>query len=124
MQPAEPAPASDSFERTMARAASDLLKQIQRGTHLPAPPGSEYVTVCGALCGADARSGPLKVCSACRVIHYCSPACQRADWRRHKGECVGRSKVRAVAAEGGVINFASIPPERARRLAPVAAAAP
>ena len=26
-------------------------------------------------------------CSRCHAIRYCSRACQRADWKRHKPEC-------------------------------------
>ena len=33
---------------------------------------------------------PFKVCSACRVPHYCTKECQRAHWRTaHKHECTG-----------------------------------
>ena len=28
------------------------------------------------------------VCSGCRITSYCSEACQRHDWRRHKAACV------------------------------------
>ena len=40
---------------------------------------------------------PLTVCVACNRTHYCSVACQRADWMReggHKAECA------ALVAEG------------------------
>ncbi len=26
-------------------------------------------------------------CSVCSFAHYCSPSCQRADWRRHRRVC-------------------------------------
>ena len=29
----------------------------------------------------------LYVCTGCMIIEYCSPACQRADWSRHKRHC-------------------------------------
>jgi len=29
----------------------------------------------------------LRACSRCHKTSYCSVACQRADWTRHKGEC-------------------------------------
>lgn len=29
----------------------------------------------------------LKQCSFCKIMHYCSTTCQRADWNIHKQEC-------------------------------------
>ena len=43
---------------------------------------------------------PLTMCVACKRTHYCSVACQTADWRReegHKGEC--KALAAGVAAE-------------------------
>jgi hypothetical protein len=28
-----------------------------------------------------------RVCSGCRSVFYCSPECQRADWKGHKPAC-------------------------------------
>ena len=50
---------------------------------------------------------PLPVCTGCNRTHYCSVACQAADWRReggHKGECA------ALADEGRGV-AAGPPPE-------------
>ncbi|KAJ7153101.1 hypothetical protein C8R43DRAFT_1002904 [Mycena crocata] len=30
----------------------------------------------------------FKRCSACRQVMYCGPTCQKADWKRHKSECL------------------------------------
>ncbi|KAJ3521648.1 hypothetical protein NM688_g8989 [Phlebia brevispora] len=30
---------------------------------------------------------PLKYCSRCQSIYYCSEKCQRSDWKRHKKFC-------------------------------------
>lgn len=46
-------------------------------------PGSDACRECGVT-GVN----PRKRCSSCRVVWYCSEACQLADWRRHKCECV------------------------------------
>ncbi|KAK0538766.1 hypothetical protein OC842_001185 [Tilletia horrida] len=37
----------------------------------------------------QARPSPVKKlrCSSCKIIHYCSPACQKRDWAVHKLEC-------------------------------------
>lgn len=29
----------------------------------------------------------LKVCARCQVVFYCSPECQKKDWKNHKSEC-------------------------------------
>ena len=35
-------------------------------------------------CGAVATQQPLKQCTGCRIVSYCSFASQRADWKAHK----------------------------------------
>ena len=107
----------------MERLAARFLKGAQKATVLPPPAGHQYVNVCAALCGADARSTKLQCCAACRVVSYCGKACQKADWKRHKAECKPRADVKQLAAEGGVLSFDTVPEERARRVVPVAAAA-
>ncbi len=37
-----------------------------------------------------------KLCSGCKVVHYCSAACQNKDWKMHKVGC----KATAAAARG------------------------
>ena len=39
------------------------------------------------VCGESLR--PLKLCSMCKSVHYCSRECQKLDWRDggHKDEC-------------------------------------
>ena len=38
-------------------------------------------------CGAMGVS--LKLCSKCSVAAYCGAACQKMDWKAHKGQCAG-----------------------------------
>ena len=37
----------------------------------------------------------LKCCTRCRSAHYCSVACQKSDWKKHKKKC------KEIAAAGG-----------------------
>lgn len=39
------------------------------------------------VCAACGQGGTLLVCTACRAIKYCSPNCQRQDWKSHKTAC-------------------------------------
>jgi len=41
----------------------------------------------GTLCDRCGETGRLKVCGGCRGVQYCSAACQKADWRQHRGQC-------------------------------------
>ena len=77
--------AGESTEQAMERLAARFLKGAQKGTVLSPPAGHEYVSVCAALCGADARSTKLQCCAACRVVSYCGKACQKADWEEAQG---------------------------------------
>ena len=46
------------------------------------------------LCGKEGRSPPLRRCSQCEIAYYCSKACQRGHWKKHKAACIA-----AVAAK-------------------------
>ncbi|KLO11669.1 hypothetical protein SCHPADRAFT_461994 [Schizopora paradoxa] len=39
------------------------------------------------------EKAPLQQCSRCKWTYYCSEACQRKDWSRHKGECAPEEEV-------------------------------
>ncbi|KAK9899880.1 hypothetical protein P389DRAFT_207487 [Cystobasidium minutum MCA 4210] len=47
-----------------------------------------------AFCGSCLKLDKTHLrCGGCKVAYYCSPACQRADWKaRHKQECPERQK--------------------------------
>lgn len=38
-------------------------------------------------CAKCDLGGDLKVCGQCKQVSYCSPACQRQDWKKHKQQC-------------------------------------
>ncbi|KAJ3551210.1 hypothetical protein NM688_g4837 [Phlebia brevispora] len=44
---------------------------------------------CSNIEGRDVEK--LKYCSGCKLVYYCSEACQLKSWRRHKTDCVNRT---------------------------------
>lgn len=46
---------------------------------------------------SDEPDERFKKCGACKSVNYCSPACQRADWKKHKTMCA-HMEVNAVSA--------------------------
>ena len=42
-------------------------------------------------CASCGQGGPLKYCTNCRMVRYCSKACQKANWGTHKNSCLKRS---------------------------------
>ena len=60
--------------------------------------GAQQASIAGASEAAEPRG---KLCSGCRAVRYCGPACQKADWPAHKAAC--RELVRRKAgAEGSI----------------------
>ncbi|KAF7318441.1 Ankyrin repeat-containing protein [Mycena chlorophos] len=52
--------------------------------------GHQFIKICDNLsCGKVARPASLRRCAACRTMHYCSSACQAADWNdgNHRNRC-------------------------------------
>ncbi|KAJ5052027.1 uncharacterized protein L3040_001787 [Drepanopeziza brunnea f. sp. 'multigermtubi'] len=42
---------------------------------------------------------PLKPCTKCQSVRYCSRDCQKADFKRHKRECARAAQVYAQRAD-------------------------
>ncbi|KAG1742546.1 hypothetical protein EDB19DRAFT_621200 [Suillus lakei] len=58
-------------------------------TKTPTPASEASVRHVCAACGKERGvSGPLLICSRCKVVRYCSAGCQRKDWKGHKKHCV------------------------------------
>ncbi|KAF8890791.1 hypothetical protein CPB84DRAFT_1784535 [Gymnopilus junonius] len=48
-------------------------------------------------CGVrEVRVAEYKRCSACHLVSYCSAACQKDDWARHKPECIAHKNNKAA----------------------------
>jgi splicing suppressor protein 51 len=58
-------------------------------------PGTSQAPKCAACAQtATSLSKPLQRCGRCLSTYYCSPECQRADWKRHKQTCTNQSTPR------------------------------
>ena len=82
--PSIPHSAASSSNPSIPPAAVAAAESAVACPQPPATVGREK------LCWACGVTGvPLKKCSVCTVATYCSGACQKADWKAHKGMCVG-----------------------------------
>ena len=66
------------------------------------PPGARphHPEKKGKLCWFCGTTGvPLKKCSVCAVALYCDGACQKVDWKAHKGQCAGLKASAAACKE-------------------------
>ncbi len=91
------------FERSraLASATQTLLVQNQPITQWPdyfyttVPFGkkikkeSKFETIPADVCAICEKDRPGKKCSACKLVRYCSPYCQKKDWQAgsHKDTC-------------------------------------
>lgn len=76
-------------KRAIAEKAPAPAPQVPAAPARSAAPARdtlEETVMCGK-CGMDVATKPLR-CSRCQVIYYCSPECQKSDWKRHKPFCV------------------------------------
>ncbi|XP_061169952.1 uncharacterized protein LOC133179178 [Saccostrea echinata] len=44
------------------------------------------------VCTVCRKTGTIKVCQRCKLQKYCSPECQKADWKTHKSICTVEGK--------------------------------
>ncbi|KDE06515.1 hypothetical protein MVLG_03166 [Microbotryum lychnidis-dioicae p1A1 Lamole] len=62
----------------------------------------------------------LLQCSGCRVVRYCSKACQKSDWKDHKPECDAMNRWKVQGTERSTASKSSeFPDTRIRALARV-----
>jgi hypothetical protein len=58
-----------------------------------------------AICnkGEEEIAGQLRFCSGCTGIRYCSVECQKADWKRHRKDCMKAQKITTPTNKSRVI---------------------
>jgi hypothetical protein len=84
------------LERT-ARARKEAAEHANAGS-VETTAAASQAGVCAA-CGSSsgASDAPLKTCSRCQSVKYCSALCQRTHWPAHKASCAAA----AAAGSGG-----------------------
>ena len=82
------APELPVFERLIA-AATDKSSKDRHGAARATVLATRRCArlACTNLRNALQEGRRNKVCSACRMVHYCSVPCQKADWKEHKAGC-------------------------------------
>eukprot|EP00928_Gymnodinium_smaydae_P054373 TRINITY_DN38158_c0_g1_i1.p1 TRINITY_DN38158_c0_g1~~TRINITY_DN38158_c0_g1_i1.p1 ORF type:complete len:407 (+),score=95.90 TRINITY_DN38158_c0_g1_i1:46-1266(+) len=68
---------------------------------------------CGVQASALSDGRKMLRCGKCKAVFYCSPECQKADWRRHKLSCGAPSASSAAAAPAATAAAASSSSSRA-----------
>ncbi|GAX19969.1 hypothetical protein FisN_1Lh557 [Fistulifera solaris] len=61
----------------------------------------QYITCDAERC---TKSNPAHRCSRCKITYYCSPTCQKADWKRHKLGCPPLDEARKLHANSTNVN--------------------
>ncbi|KAK3689435.1 MYND finger [Podospora appendiculata] len=64
-----------------------LGQSLERQIGNKAEDGGERCLFCGRPEGDQPGGGALKKCLRCLEAKYCSPVCQKKDWKRHRSEC-------------------------------------
>jgi hypothetical protein len=88
------------LERTArARLSRRSAQRRAAGVWRRLRPHASQAGACAA-CGSSsgASDAPLKTCSRCQSVKYCSALCQRTHWPAHKASCAAAA---AAGSSGG-----------------------
>jgi len=86
--------------------------EIRQASQVEVKKDSNQAAGRGPLVGEPAESrmtclmcsAPGKRCEGCMTVAYCGKEHQRADWKRHKGECKSLGKAKAKVPSGDSTN--------------------
>lgn len=92
--PPPPPTIREAEELSTGKSSGDAMKSSSAVVE------GESVTVSSSICaGAECKEIGVSRCSACKVVLYCSRACQKNDWKRHKASC---KQLAAAASKAAV----------------------
>lgn len=89
--------AKQSFSACRLHCSIDCYKVSKRQEKATPQTEAEMLKV-GNMCLGCGVTDQLQVCGRCKVVYYCSRACQKADYARHKSFCHS-----TVACDGNAI---------------------
>jgi hypothetical protein len=76
-----------AYTRSAARQRTWLLRAVRLEGAAEARRGAAMRACRGCGAGVEDAATKVKLCGGCGRFAFCSPACQAADWRRHKRHC-------------------------------------
>jgi len=91
---------SDKGRCLVARNAVKAGKELFRNA--PVACVATKRGICG-VCFKPLLGNINRACSRCKAVQYCSTACQRTDWPRHKLECICLSKTLPKKVKGNLL---------------------
>ena len=74
--------------------AAQLTRWVRRACTVPLVASTAQAAAaraCRSCKVPPAHDNKLQRCSGCGCVCYCSEACQREDWKRHKAECAAKA---------------------------------
>ncbi|KAI0270592.1 ankyrin [Gloeopeniophorella convolvens] len=103
--------AREGYDGAGPKVTAIIHKWERRRAGEQVPLGERGCAVCG-------QEESLKFCKACHTVRYCSTACQRHDWPRHKPTCKPFSSSNTVTVRpryNGAMHTSMVPMQDVRR---------
>lgn len=85
----------------MEESNEERKDQININEHFKKGLGTSFIKIArGCVVCGKGRGESLRVCGACKAVHYCSRECQKSDWKKHKTICKVRQTIDNSFANG------------------------